>query len=99
MRKSQKNTLKAMRKYLSKGERRKVAATKSGSGGVEEAANTETKREKQENQKKNLIKLTPIVKDDPNRVTYARKVIEFFLNDYSKKFTMYTVKTCKLLQG
>lgn len=81
MRKSQKNTLKAMRKYLSKGERRKGggAAAKT----IEEA--TETKREKQENQRKNLIKLTPIVKNDPNRVTYARKVIEFFLNDYSKK--------------
>lgn len=67
-----------MRKYLSKNERRKAAAA---SASVSKPA--ETKREKQENQKKNLIKLKPLKQDDPSRVTHAQKILQFFLDEQS----------------
>lgn len=88
-RKSQKNTLKAMRRYLAKNEKRKTSAAASGSDGSSSSASgskpAETKREKQENQKKNLIKIEPLKRDDPNRVTHAQKILQFFLDEQSNE--------------
>jgi len=65
-----------MRRFLERNDKKIQNKPNPSSGAI-------SKTEKQQNQSTHLIKLTPIKREDPNRVTNAQKVIDFFLDEQS----------------
>lgn len=66
-----------MKRYLEKNEKRTTESSKPNN-------ETLTKKQKQESQSENLIKLTPLKRKNENQMSNAQKVINFFLDEQSK---------------